>query len=321
MNEDFEEDYEEDEDDGREDLKEAKDKAKDAKDKYNEQKNKKVENKKGSNNDPTSHNEAREFNKSLDAKNQARTQNPDLATKAGSEGAKAGSQAAANTGTAATTGTTATTTAGTTAATTGTTAAATTGTAAATGTTAAATAGTTAAATAGTTAAAAGGTAAVGGAVAAQAAIPVIGWVALAVEAAIAAVIGLHKFKKKHDKKMEENGVNSKGLRRLLKASPILLPIALIFLVIVIIIVLIQSETYDRVAFMQEAIECFESADGCWDFMNTGLPIGNGLISVEAEPLIRKTDLEIAEFVVQYKFAEWKYFGNSRLVFLIRYGR
>jgi len=159
------------------------------------------------------------------------------------------------------------------------------------------------------------------GAIGAQAAIPVVGWIALAIEAAIALLIGLKKLQKKRDEKNAESGVDSKGLRRLMKAAPLLMVFAIIILIIVIIIVLAQGETYDRVAFLQEAVECFESADGCKDFMNTGMPIHNGYLTWDADvPVIKKTDLDIATFVIEYKIAEILFFGISRLEFYVRHG-
>ena len=293
MNDDFEEDY--DEQDEPDLLEEAYDKYKEGKEKYDDIKEKidKHKNKKNGNNtnDPSSHNQARDFDKSLKDKNMARSNGAGGAEK---EAAKnVGKEAAKNTGKEA-------------------------------GKEIAKEAGKEIAKEAGkeaakqvgtqvaTTAATAGGTAtATAGAVVGQAAIPVVGWIMLAVEALIAAAIAIRKWQKKQDAKNAENGVDSKGLRRLMKLSPLLFIFAIIFLVIFIIIVLMQSETYDKVDFMQKAVECFESADGCNDFMNTGWRIGNGLISANAEPLIRKTDLEIAEFVLNYKIVEVLYFGYT----------
>ena len=103
--------------------------------------------------------------------------------------------------------------------------------------------------------------------------------------------------------------------------APVLFPIAIIILIVIILIVLIQGESYDKTEFMQKAIECFEMNEtdnlkNCTDFMNTGVWIPNGSISVDAEPLIRKTDIEIMEFVAWYKIAEWIYFGSSGSSFL-----
>lgn len=257
-----------------------------------------------SKNDPAQVNEAKKFDQALRDKNIARSTNPEMATKTAGNAAKAGG---AGTTTGATAGVASGSSAGATAtATTGATTAASTG-AATTGATTATVAGTTAATagatTAGATAATAGTVAATGGAVAAQAAIPVAGWIALAVEAIIAALVIAVKMRKKHDKKMAENGVDSKSLRRLLKLSPFLIPFGIIML---ILIILIQAETYDKADFLKSAIECAEKDGGCDDFLNTGVKI-NG----DGDPMIKKTDLEVAEFVVKYMFAEHKYFGNE----------
>lgn len=223
----------------------------------------------------------KEFDKSLRDKNIARGNNPELASNAATTG---------STTTGATAGTSTVVTGGATGATTGATTAA--GATAATGTAAAS--GT--AATAGTAAAA-------GGAVAAQAAIPVAGWIALAVEAAIALLVMAVKLRKKHDKKMAENGVDSKSLRRLLKISPFLIPAGIILL---ILIILVQAETYDKAEFLKEAVKCMETDGGCNDFLNTGVTI-----SGDGDPVIKKTDLELAGFVVKYMIAEHKCFGND----------
>lgn len=279
MYEDFEEEYEEDEDtliekvqSGKNKYDNAKNKANKIKDKYNKYKNK---------HNPDQVNEAKKFDKSLRDKNIARSTNPELATKtAGNVATKAGS-VGTTTGATATAATGATTTAATGAATMG-----------------SATSATTASATAATTAGAA-----TTGAVAAQAAIPVAGWIALAVEAAIAILVAISKMKKKHDKKMAENGVDSKGLRRLLKVSPFLIPFGIIVL---ILIILVQAETYDKADFLKAAIECSETEGGCDDFLNTGIKIDG-----DGDPMIKKTDLEIAGLVFKYMLAEHKYFGKE----------
>lgn len=300
MNEDFEEDYEEEEDDGREDFREAREKAKEARDKYKEEKAKKAENNKSSqnsNNDPTSHNDAREFNKSQNAKNQARTQNPDAATKqlgqesakktgeqVGKEGVKkageqAGKEAAKKIGEEA-------------------------------GKEAVKQVGQQAAAN---VAVAGGSTAAGAGATAAVAAIPVAGWIIAAVMAAIALLKGLKKARDKHDKKMAENGIDSKSIRRLIKLSPILVPILIFFIVIIIIVVFMQAETADRIEVMQRALTCFESngsSSGCQDFMNTGIHMGWN--TGGKKPLIKKTDMDIAHFVIDYIRAENKVYKNNQ---------
>ncbi|MBR6614083.1 MAG: CHAP domain-containing protein, partial [Clostridia bacterium] len=205
--------------------------------------------------------------------------------------------------------------------------------AAAAGTTAAA-AGTTAAATgtaaaAGTAAATAGTVAAAGGAVAAQAAIPVAGWIALAIEAAILLMIGLYKMQKKFDKKMEEKGIDSKGIRRLMLISPILMPIAIIVLVVVLIALLMQAETADRTQFMIDALECFENNGGtgttkasnkCVDFYGSNLLFSEGILAGRfgryfgvnsKSPLIKKTDFAIAMFVAEYLGVELLVFGEN----------
>lgn len=265
---------------------------------------KKIDCKYKSKNDPTQVNEAKKFDQALRDKNIARSTNPEMATKTAGNAAKAGG---AGTTTGATAGVASGSSAGATAtATTGATTAASTGAATAGATTATAagtTAATAGATTAGATAATAGTVAATGGAVATQVAIPVAGWIALAVEAIIAALVIAVKMRKKHDKKMAENGVDSKSLRRLLKVSPFLIPFGIIML---ILIILIQAETYDKADFLKSAIECAEKDGGCDDFLNTGVKI-NG----DGDPMIKKTDLEVAEFVVKYMFAEHKYFGNE----------
>lgn len=281
------------------DVKDKIDKGKKIKNKIDKYKSK---------NDPTQVNEAKKFDQALRDKNIARSTNPEMAAKTAGNAAKAGG---AGTTTGATAGVASGSSAGATAtATTGATTAASTGAttgAATVGATTATTAGTTAATagatTAGATAATAGAVGATGGAVAAQVAIPVAGWIALAVEAIIAAMVMAVKMRKKHDKKMAENGVDSKGLRRLLRVSPFLIPFGIIML---ILIILVQAETYDKADFLKLAIECAEKDGGCDDFLNTGVKI-NG----DGDPMIKKTDLEVAEFVVKYMFAEHKYFGNE----------
>lgn len=300
MNDDFEEEYDDeyDESDFLEDAKQTYDDIKDIKEKYDKYKNR---GKEGNSSNPQQ--EAKNFDNQLRDKNMARSQNPQAAQQAGGEAAKkAGGEAAKEAGKQAATqaGSQAATTAGTTAAASGTAA----GGAAAAGGTAAA-AGTTAAAGG---AAAAGTAAAAGGAVAAQAAIPVAGWIALAIEAAIALLIAAKKALKKHDEKMAESGIDSKGIRKLLKWSPILVPIALFIL---IIILLTQSETQEKVEFMQEAVKCFEGETVCVDFMNTKVTIvGTG------DPIIRATDLELAGFIVNYVIAENRYYGSGGSSFM-----
>ena len=281
MNDDFEEEYEDyDESDFIDDAKQTYDDVKDLKEKYDKYKNR---GKDGNSSNPQQ--EAKNFDNQLRDKNMARSQNPQAATQAGGEATKkAGVEAVKESGKQAATqaGSQAATTAGTTAAASGT--------------------------AAGGAAAAGGTTAAAGGAVAAQAAIPVAGWIALAIEAAIAAIIAARKALKKHDEKMAENGIDSKGIRRLLKWSPILVPIAIIIL---IIILLTQSETQDKVDFMQEAVNCFEGDNNCVDFKNTRVTIiGTG------EPIIRATDLELAYFIVSYVKAENRYYGSGGSSFI-----
>ncbi|MBQ8043799.1 MAG: hypothetical protein IJ272_06605, partial [Clostridia bacterium] len=298
MNEDFEEGYDDqyDESNFLEDAKDTYDDIKDLKDKYDKYKNK---GKEGNSSNPQK--EARNFDNQLKDKNIARSQNPQAAQQAGGEAAKkAGGEVAKETGkqVATQTATTATTTG---------TASAAGGTAAAAGGTAAAAGGT--AAAAGGTAAAAGGTAvAAGGAVAAQAAIPVAGWIALAIEAAIALAIAGMKALKKHDQKMAESGIDSKGIRRLIRLSPILIPFAIIML---IIILLTQSETQEKVEFMQEAVKCFEGDTHCIDFMNTRVTI-----LASGDDIIKATDLELADFVIDYVTAENIYYGSGGSSFM-----
>ncbi len=291
MNDDFEEEYDDydDESDFLEDAKETYDDIKDLKDKYDKYKNKGKES-----NSSNPQQEARNFDNQLKEKNMARSQNPQAAQQVGNEaGKKAATQAGSQVAT------TGASTGGATAAG----GAATAGTATAAG--GAATAGTAAAAGG---AATAGTAAAAGGAVAAQAAIPVAGWIALAVEAVIALAIAAKKALKKHDEKMAENGVDSKGLRKLLKASPIILPIAIIIL---IIIILVQSETQEKVDFLNQAVKCFESDQTCTDFMNTRISI-----TATGNDVINATDLQIANFVVQYVTAENKYYGSNGSSFM-----
>lgn len=340
MNDDFEEDYEEEyeKSDPWQDAKDTYDDIKGLKDKY-----KKYKNKEGDGNSLNPQEKAKEFDNQLKDKNMVRSQNPQIkptgGTAAGNATATTGSTTAATGGTAAgatgstaaTAGTTAAGTTGTAAATAGSaagttaaataeaTAAATAGTAATTtaataaGTTAATAAGTTAATAAGTTAAATAGTtaataAATGGAVAAQAAIPVVGWIALAVEAAIVAIKLIKRAKKRREERDAENGVNTKALKRLLKASPLLIPIAGFIL---LIIILVQSETMEKTEFMYQAVKCFESKDGCKDFLNTGIKI-NGING----KVIRATDLQLIDFVADFIRAEDKYYGSQGSSFM-----
>ncbi len=286
MNDDFEEDY----DDEYEDYdEEESDLLEEIKDKYDEIKDKvdKYKNKKNGGNSSDSQQKAKEFDNQLKDKNMARSQNPSATT--GTTTGSATGEAAA-TGGATTTGGTATAAGGT----------------AAAGETAAAAGGTTA--VAGETAATAGGAAAAGGAVAAQAAVPVVGWIALAVEAGIALLIAARKAKKKREEKLAENGIDIKGIKRLLKVSPILLPIAIIVL---IIILLVQGETQDKVEFLNQAFKCFEGKNACTDFMNTKVRID----AIDKD-LIKATDLQIAKFVVQYVKAENKYYGSNGSSFM-----
>lgn len=283
MNDDFEEDYYDDDDEGDilEDLKDTYDDIKDYKDKLDAKKNKKAGSESNSSNPQQ---EARNFDKQLKDKNMARSQNPQGAQQAGSEIAKKGGQEATKKA--------------------GAEAAKKVGTEA--GKKVATTTATNAAA--GTAAATGGAAAATGGAVAAQASIPVAGWIALAIEAAIALAIAIRKAIKKHDQKMAENGVDSKGLRRLLAASPLLIPLAIIIL---ILILLVQSETQERVDFMSQAVDCFEGEKTCYDFMNTGW-----FITANNKPVIKATDWDIAVFVFEYVMAENKYYGSSGSSFM-----
>ena len=326
-----------DEDDGRQELKDAKNKAKEARDKYKEQHGKK----------PTPDGKGGQ---------QAATQGTTSGTTGGTTTGTTATTSGTTGTTATTTGTTATTTGtttGTAATTTGTaattTAATTTGTAAtttaatttaATTTAATTTAATTTAATttavattaATTTAATTAGTAvAVGGAVAAQAAIPVAGWIALAIEAAILLAIGLYKMQKKFDKKMEEQGIDTKTMRKLFRIAPLMMPICLVVMVIIIICMLMQTETADRTQFMIDALTCFEENGGsgwdtstnkCVDFYGSDIlwntKFGRYFVVNEVSPLIKKTDFAIAMFVAEYLCVEYRVFGENGVNFTMK---
>lgn len=293
MNDDFEEDYE---DYDERDDQITKDDIDNVKDKYNKLK----ERKKSDNNPSKSTEDAKNFNKNLQQQNQSRATNPSSgatqAGGAGTEGAAAGGAAAEG---AAVEGV------------------------AAGGAAAAEGAAVEGAAVGGAAvaegAAAAGGTAAAAGG---AATIPVVGWVVALVIAALAV---LKKIKDKIDKKAEENGINNKGILTLILLSPILLVFLIIILIVVVIAIFTQAETYDKVEFLNQAIVCFESAtktDACDDFMGTGIDM-YGLESasgtLDGDPLIKKTDLEIAVFVADYVIAEWKYFGNEGSSFMTIY--
>lgn len=167
----------------------------------------------------------------------------------------------------------------------------------------------------------AGKQAATKGAITAAEAIPYVGAVIAAIDAAISMIKAINK----HDKKMREKGIDTKNMRRLFLASPLLMPILIVVLIIVILTALSQGTTIDRVDIIKDALVCFETSgagEGCEDFMNTGVTFGKYRLREKifsegidegwlikypyssAKPLIKRTDKEISWFLSDFLLIE-----------------